>query len=156
MKTRPGFTLIEVLFSAGIMAVVLCGLLASYAQTFMLTDLTREISLATNGIRDKLELIKSENYIQLSQRALQPAELFSLAGFAPSDSCGFIAVTDLGGGLVRIRIVASFRSKSQRIIGEDRNLNGQWDTGEDSMPQGRIGQLDSPIEIATLVSQYGA
>ena len=41
-------------------------------------------------------------------------------------------------------------TRSNRVIGEDKNLNGTLDGGEDSNANGR---LDSPGQILTLMAQ---
>jgi len=71
-------------------------------------------------------------------------------GFVYSESKGRVEVSNTPySDLKRIRLIGCFKSR-QRIIGEDKDLDGILDTGEDSNGNGR---LDSPLEIVTLIAR---
>ena len=56
--------------------------------------------------------------------------------------------------LKNVRAAVAFRSR-QRVYGEDQNLNGVLDTGEDDAQYGGLNnRLNSPVETATLVANY--
>ena len=95
-----------------------------------------------------MEEIKKTSYAGLS--AFNGVS-FDIAGFASSDAKGVVEVTDNLGyaDLTRVRIVSSLKSRG-RIIGEDQDLDGVLDFGEDANANGR---LDSPIELVTLIAQ---
>lgn len=48
--------------------------------------------------------------------------------------------------LKEARVVVCWKQRLGRIIGEDKNLNGKYDTGED-MAGGYSSELDSPCEL---------
>jgi hypothetical protein len=50
----------------------------------------------------------------------------------------------------KIRIVACWRNQNGRVIGEDKNLNGTLDAGEDLDGNGLI---DSPAVIESYVAR---
>ncbi len=145
--SNKGFSLIEVLFAAGILAFVLCGLLAMYAQFFLSGDIGRQITLAVNSAQAKLEELKNTNFDSITSGT------FAINGFAAADALGVVEVTNAApySDLKIVRVVISFRQQGQRIVGEDRNLNGVWDAGEDTMINN--SRLDSPIEVVTLISK---
>ncbi len=144
---NKGFTLIEVIFTVGILAFCLCGLLVTYINMFILGDLSRSFSLASNAILDKVEEIKNCAFDNLPS---YNGARFDLDGFSSTDSKGIIEVSDTTySDLKRVRIVACFRSRN-RLIGEDVNLNGELDAGEDANGNGR---LDSPVEVVTLIAK---
>ncbi len=152
-----GFTLIELLLTINILAFCLCGVLLTYINMFILSDLSRDITLATNSLQAKMEEIKKTNFDNLSSLN---GTTFNIAGFASSDAKGRIEVYNVTlrptptETLKRVRIVVCFKSRG-RIIGEDKNLNGILDSGEDKNMPGEDGynRLDSPMELLTLIAK---
>lgn len=143
-----GFTLIELLFTFSILVFCLCGLLLAYIQMFVLTDLSRDLTLATNAVQAKMEEIKKANFDSLLSLN---GTTFDLTGFSSSDAKGRVeVVSTVYSDLMRVRIVASFRSRN-RVIGEDANLDGDLDTGEDTFISN--SRLDSPMELVTLIAR---
>lgn len=138
----------EVLLAGAILAFCLCGLLLTYINMFILSDLARDLTLATNAVQAKMEELKKTGYDGLLAFNNQN---FDISGFASSDAKGLIEVTNNLGyaDLTRVRIISSLKSRG-RLIGEDQNLNGALDPGEDANGNGR---LDSPIEIVTLIAR---
>ena len=144
---NKGFTLIEVLFSAGILAFVLCGLLLVYVNLFLLNDASRKTTLAVNAGQAKLEELKNSTFDSLA------SGIFNVDGFNTTDAKGIIEVSDIAAyaDLKKVRIIISFRLKGNKIVGEDKNFNGVLDAGEDTMISNN--RLDSPVEIITLISK---
>ena len=143
-----GFTLIELLLAFSILVFCLCGLLLTYIQMFVLTDLSRDLTLATNAVQAKMEEIKKANFDSLLSLN---GTTFDLAGFSSSDAKGRVEVVSTAySDLMRVRIAASFRSRN-RVIGEDANLDGDLDTGEDTFISN--SRLDSPMELVTLIAR---
>jgi prepilin-type N-terminal cleavage/methylation domain-containing protein len=143
-----GFTLIELLLTFSILAFCLCGILFTYIQMFILVDLSRDLTLATNAVQAKMEDIKKTSFDSLLPLN---ATTFDISGFASSDAEGRVEVVSTAySDLMRVRIVASFRSRN-RVIGEDANLDGDLDTGEDMFITN--SRLDSPVELVTLIAR---
>lgn len=136
------------LFTFGILAFSLCGILLTYINMFIFTDLARDFTLATNALQAEMEDIKRQNFDNLSSFNGTP---FDMGGFASLDAKGRVEVTDTSyGDLKRIRLVACFKSRG-RLIGEDANLDGDLDTGEDTLWVNN--RLDSPVELVTLIAK---
>ena len=152
LQSLTGFTLIEVLFSAAILAFCICGLLATYVNMFLLSDVARDTTLATNAVQAKMEELKREDFTQVVNSGSGPFNLTDY-GFPSPNSKGRIDIQENFGGyageLTRVRISASFRSRD-RLIGEDLNLNGVLDAGEDANGN---NVLDSPVEVVTLITK---
>ena len=171
-----GFTLVELLVAVGILAFFLCGILLTYIQMSLMSDLARDHTLANNAVQAKMEEIKNTPFACLSTSPCttcdSPTTTSCPTGcaycfrngskFNITDSAGVnvigvgvIAVKAVssfaGSALDGVRITASFRSRGH-IIGEDRNLNGDRDTGERWLPDWLYG-LDSPVELVTLITQ---
>ncbi len=147
-KSRRGFTLIELLVTVGILAFGLCGLLMTYINMLVLSDMARDFTMATSVLQDKMEEIKKVAFADLS--ALD-ATTFDVDGFAAGEAKGRIEVSDTGyADLERVRLVICFKTR-RRVIGEDRNFNGALDTGEDTLISNT--RLDSPAELITLIAK---
>lgn len=144
---KKGFTLVEVLFTVAILAFALCGLLAMYINLFLLGDISRQITLATNASQAKIEEIRNTSFDKL---LASNGSTFDITGFAAADAKGRVEVLNTSyADLMQVRVIVCFRQKGQRIIGEDTNLNGALDAGEDSNAN---GVLNSPVEVVTLIS----
>jgi|TARA_B100000315_G_scaffold240601_1_gene260597 prepilin-type N-terminal cleavage/methylation domain-containing protein len=147
---KKGFSMIELMIGVAILVFALTALLASYANMFLLSDVARDNSIATNAIRSKIEEVKKQSFTSLDA---YNGTIFNLDGFSPSDAKGIIEVSNVAGfiNLKEIRVVGCFVSRG-RVIGEDTNLNGILDvgTGEDVNNNSR---LDSPAEIVTLITK---
>jgi prepilin-type N-terminal cleavage/methylation domain-containing protein len=156
MKHREtiGFTLIELMVAAVILLFCLSGLLATYFQMFMLSDLTRVLTLATNAAQAKIEEIRQQSFdTLLSFNGTQ----FNITGFNTTDAKGVIYVTEDTANnplynltdLKDVRVEVSFRHRG-RVIGEDSDLNGVLDIGEDA---NNNTYIDSPAESVTLIAK---
>ncbi len=144
-----GFTLLEILVTTAILAFCLTGLLATYVNMLTLGNLSQDLDRAQVGIEAKAEEIQSCDFDSLVSTYDNTS--FDLNGFLAADSEAAIDVdattyTDL----LRVRIVGCFKTRG-RIIGEDVNLNGQLDSGEDINPNN--SRLDSPVEKVLLIGK---
>jgi type II secretory pathway pseudopilin PulG len=150
VAVRKSFSMIELMIGVTILVFALTSILASYANAFILSDLSRNISIATNAVRARMEEVKQEPFSDLDSL---DGTTFDLTGFAIGDAKGRVEVSNVSGftNLKEVRIVGCFISRG-RIIGEDSNLNGVLDTdmGEDANNNSR---LDSPVEAAALITK---
>lgn len=155
------FTLIELLFTFSVLAFCLCGILLTYINMFILSDLARDLTLATNAAQATLEDVKMTNFdcIFTSSRPSPTCPGGCISCFYNGDTFDIGGITDAKGrveieataydDLRNVRIVSSFRSRN-RIIGEDQNLNGALELIEDKNGNDR---LDSVSELVTLISR---
>jgi prepilin-type N-terminal cleavage/methylation domain-containing protein len=152
-----GFTLVELLLAAAILAFCLCGLMAVYVQMFVVTDLSRDFTIATNTMQGALERVKSMSLANITDLH---NTTFNVMGYNGTRVIGrgVYQIADVVdsqtgatyGDLKLVRAVVSFRSRN-RVYGEDANLNGMLDTGEDTDGNGR---LSSPVEASTMVKNF--
>jgi len=136
----------ELMIAALVLALVLVGLLASYISCMQLTELMRNTSVAMNAIQAKAEEIKGHTYANIKAE-------YDRVSFTPSglNGIGVSYVDDTNPELIKITVSLSWRQSRGLIIGEDRNLNGQWDTGEDTLIVNN--SLDSPAAIVTYIAE---
>lgn len=145
---KSGFTLVEVLLAAAIMAFCLAGLLLTYINLFTLSDLSRDFTFASNGLQLEMEKLRTVSWANLTAAN---GTQFNVSGFDPSRSRGVIEISNTSyADLKEARLVFSFMAR-ERLIGEDANFNGGLDSGEDLNDNDR---LDSPAELVTLFTNF--
>ena len=152
-RSITGFTLIEVALALAILAVTLSGLLLTYVSMFVLTDMQRDHALASNALLARLEEIRAMDFNDISTAA----GAFNLTDYgfpANQSSRGRVDVVTSFSGypatLTKVRLVASYATRLNRSVGEDRNYNGALDSGEDVNNNSR---LDSAAEVVSLIAK---
>lgn len=147
LRAKAGFTLIEVVLAVGILVFVLCGILATYISCFELIATSKNMTLATNTAQRKIEEVRDYNFYNIYNDYNH--QTFSVDEMPAGDSRGVIYVDDSNPELLRITVSVCWRQRAGRIIGEDSNLNGSLNSGEDLNGNGII---DSPVQLITLIT----
>jgi len=142
-KRSQGFSLVELLLAAGILVLSLSGILVSYLACLELTEMSKNSSMALHEVKSKLEEIQNTTFDQI--KATYDNTTFTLAGF---NGMGVSYVDDSNLDLLLIDVAFCWRQPNGRVIGEDKNLNGQLDVGED---QNGNGQIDSLAQVASQI-----
>lgn len=149
------FTLMELMIAALILALALVGLLGSYISCMQLTEIMKNTSIAMNAVQ-----AKAEEIVEQSQRPLTELHNFDTlkadfnqVTFTPArlNGIGVSYVNDTNPNLLVVTVSLSWRQSRGMVIGEDKNLNGQWDSGEDTLIVNNI--LDSPAEVVTYIAK---
>ena len=154
---RYGFTLLELMMAAAVITVALIGLLGVFSGCYNLSETTRNLNLAINGARQKMEEIRAHNFNDIHVFYNQTANShFEVAGLADADSEGSIVVDNSTPTLLEITVTVAWRQTGGRIFGEDDGsgggtaLNGADDGAEDVNGN---GILDSPAQIVALMTE---
>ncbi|HAZ09569.1 MAG: hypothetical protein A2047_01885 [Omnitrophica bacterium GWA2_41_15] len=147
-KYEHGFTLIELMISVSVLIVALAGLLGVFAHLISLNENSSKLTLAVAACQTKLEEIRNSTFS--NTYATYNGASFNPQGFTSGEAKGAISINNSNPNLLQVYISVSWRTRSNRIIGEDRNLNGALNAGEDSNANNR---LDSPGQLATLMAQ---
>ena len=148
---KKGFTLVEVLIAAGILAIVLVGLLQTFIQCSLLASMAGNLTSAVAQAQNKMEEIRNHNYDLITTDyapvGTPPANTFNVS---PLDGKGVIYIDSSNANLLKITIDVCWKEKDNRIVGEDTNRNGVLDAGED---QDGDGQIDSIVKLMTLLAK---
>jgi type II secretory pathway pseudopilin PulG len=167
-ESDKGMTLVEVLVAAGLFAFCVAGLLLTYMNLFILTDISRDSTLANNALQARLEEAKSISFGNLDSWAANNNTFnvvdsnFLSAGAPIVIGKGNITISSVNDpftgstypDLKKVRVSISFKSRN-RVIGEDKNLNGLLDAGEDDNHYANgAGQLNSPVEGVILIKNF--
>ena len=148
LRQKSGFTLFELVIAVAILVVAITGILATFAKFIALNEDARSLTIALTSCQDKMEEIRNSNFDTVF--ANYNGTSFNPDGFTLNEAKGAIYVDNTNPKLLEIYMSVSWRGTSNRIIGEDTNLNGVLDLGEDLNGDTR---LNAPAEIITLMSR---
>ena len=166
---RRGFTLAELMIAALILVVILVGLLATFVTCFELNETNRNKALALYAAQEEMAKIRNYDFdnacddFAINATPSGTNSTFTVTDMPAGESSGVIyAYVDTeyntcpGGfdctcdyDILRVVISVCWRQKSGRVIGEDTDLDGVLDTGEDANIN---GQIDSPVQLVTLLT----
>ncbi len=146
---RKAFTLVEFLIAMVIMTAAIFSLLAAHFGVLVLNETSRNVTLATQEAQAKLEELKN---IAFDALASYDDISFDVVNFPNDEAKGHIDVDGtVYSDLKRVHISVSWKQRKDRIIGEDMNLNGILDAGEDKNGN---GELNSPADLVTFISEW--
>jgi len=140
-KRCKGFTLPELLIATVILMLVFVGMLLGYIRGMELSEMSRNSSRAILLAKSRVEQIRNTPFNQLV--ATYDNTAFSTVGL---NGIGVSYVDDADPELFQITVTVCWREKNGRIIGEDSDLDGILDPGEDMNGN---GMLDSYAQIVT-------
>ncbi len=143
LSTVNGFTLAELVVAAGILGVVVGGILVSYMRCMELNEASRNKSLAIKAARDRMEVIRTTPFANLI--STYHGVTFNVTGFTGK---GISYVTAVDAKNIQIVVSVSWKQKNGRVYGEDKNLDGVLNAGEDKNLDGR---LNSPVDVSTQI-----
>jgi len=150
VRDNRGFTLIELAIALAIFGMLLVGLFAALASATILSDAATSKAAALAATVSKLEEIIATDRDRLIadySTGGAPGPLFAVAGLPHSQ--GVVALDTSEAGLITVHCTVCWRGKGNRLYGEDADLDGVRDPGEDANGNGFI---DSPVTLSvTLV-----
>jgi Tfp pilus assembly protein PilV len=147
-KNYSGLTLLELMIATGILVVAISGLLAIFASLLSLNENSRKLGLAIAACQDKMEEMRNSNFDTLF--TAYNGTYFDPDGFLAQEAEGNVYINNTNQDLLEVCVSVSWRERSNKTSGEDANLNGVLDPGEDLNSDGR---LTSPAEIVALIGQ---
>ncbi|MFC1704132.1 prepilin-type N-terminal cleavage/methylation domain-containing protein [Candidatus Omnitrophota bacterium] len=153
---KQGLTLVEVLIVVTILAFAITALLYGYTTCVTLNEHDRRFSQAMNIARELMEKIYNQRTdfdAIVSQEipkslAGEDNDMTELYGFPGSAS---VQITDPVDDLKLIKIVICWEEKGGRIIGDDVNLNGEYNDGIDKNTDGN-DVLDSVCTLRSAIT----
>ena len=145
LKNKKGMTLVEVLVAASIFAFCLSGLLLTYMNLFILTDMARDSTVANSVLVSRLEELKSTSFSLLVNSTFNVTN----SGVQVNGRvCVYDVVdpvtNDTYPDLKRARIIISFISRNRTIgnsTGCGENVNG-------------TSLLRSPVEGVIMIKNF--
>ena len=143
LRSRRALTIIELLIAVLIL-VPLFGIgMQTFVKCMELSDLARNSALAVAGVKNRISTIEKTAFIQIYNTYNNTT--FTITGL---NGKGKTYVNNTNPDHVIVTISFSWKERSGRTIGEDKNINGILDAGEDANGN---GQLDSIVEMTTQI-----
>ena len=162
-RSKKGFVLSEVMLAAAIAAFAVCGILLMYVVAMDLIRTSKNASIATSYAQGVLEKIRNTPFPDI------PSMIFVVNGTSyppivvntnltrwnfplpgnnlPTNRCA-VYIDDTDPEFLLVTISVCWR-QGNKVIGEDTNLNGGLDAGEDANNNLII---DSTVELVTQVA----
>lgn len=143
---RRGMTLAELMIATMIMSITFVGILSTFLYCLSLGELSEHKATALASAKTKMEAIRNTPFEDLV--ATYDHVTFSVP--ADLNGSGISYIDDSANpNLIRIKVSVCWREKNGRMIGEDSNLNGVLNGGEDVNGN---SEIDSPVQLETLIS----
>lgn len=144
-RGQKGFTLVELLVATLIMIISFIGILVAYIRCLELSEMSRNSSTALTAAKSRMEQIKNTNFADIL------ANYHQVTFTTPNlDGIGVSYVDASNVDLLEITVTFCWRQKNGLIVGEDSDLDGVLDPGEEqSVPANNI--LDSPVQLVTYI-----
>ncbi len=141
-----GFTLVEVMISVLILIPVCVGVMYVFIKCVELSEMARHSSEAVREIKTKVSEIENTPFDQIKNTFHNTT--FTAAGL---NGIGVTYIDDTDTNMLTVTATFCWREKNGRVMGEDVDLDGQIDSGEDINGN---GMLDSPVTVVTRVSNF--
>lgn len=140
-RRTSGLTIVELLIATLVMVPVCVAVMYVFLQCMEYNDLARNTSTALRSCQKTLAQMEGTQFDQI-------AGVYHQTTFTDSSLTGrgVSYVDSSNPNYLKLTSSFSWRQKSGRIIGEDRDLDGVVDSGEDANAN---GMLDSPVTLTT-------
>ena len=140
---NQGMTTVELLIAILILSPIFVSTMYVFIKCSRLAEFSRHASMAMISCRDKLTEIENTDFSQILSQ--YQGSTFNLSGL---EGKGTVLIDDTTAGQLDITVSFAWKEKDGRVIGEDADLDGQIDVGEDLNGN---GLLDSPVMLSTRV-----
>jgi hypothetical protein len=142
-----GFTLVEVIITAGVLAVSLPAIVYLFTCCLWEAEFSGNLSIATSQAYGKAEEIRNLDIRSLAATYGREGITGTTFPVEQPEGKGVVYASAINSSLMEVEVIICWRERGT-VIGEDQNLNGVLDQGEDGNANGR---LDSPAAVATLI-----
>ena len=138
---KTAVTLTELMVATAVFILAFTGILLSYIRCLEFNELSKSSVIAIQASRNRLEEMRNTAFNQI--KTAYNNVTFTTAGL---NGKGVTYVNDINPQLLKITVTFCWKQGTGRTIGEDTNLNGQLDAGEDKNGN---SILDSPTTLVT-------
>ena len=145
-----GFSLVELVVTVGIMAFAIVSMMQLYIYTSIQTELARHQTAAIIEAQNKIEEIRNYTYDNIVTDYSLGGSLGNTFNLTLLDGKGVIYIDNSNTELLVLEAVVSWEDKLNRIVGEDLDLDGVLDAGEDINGNAKI---DSPARVMSMVTR---
>ncbi|MBM3251677.1 MAG: type II secretion system protein [Candidatus Omnitrophica bacterium] len=162
---NKALTMLELVLVIALLGFALVGLLVSYVSSLNLSEYDKDLTIAMNIAREKMEELYNQRFEDFDTlgvsmcdseegclvtgdnnlRVVSFSKIYVQNNYNDFNGSCAIYITKLDENLKEARTVVCWKQNVGRITGEDKDLDGTLDGNEDA--GGHVGQLDSPCEL---------
>lgn len=149
-NNNNGFMLAELVVLLGILAVAVTSILQLFIHTNTLAEMAGHKTAAVSEAQTKIEQIRTVSFDDIATNYSSggtPGNTFDTSLLRGK---GVIYIDASNSELLEVEVVVCWRDNFDRIIGEDLDLDGVLDSGEDINANGKI---DSPVRLVTFYTR---
>ncbi|MFT5387316.1 MAG: competence protein ComGC [Lysobacterales bacterium] len=147
---NSGFTLVELILVAGIMSVTIVGLLNLFIFTSTGAELAGSKTRAIAEAQTVLEEIHAYNFDDIVTDYASGGAVGDDFDLTYLPGKGTIYIDSSNVDLLEVHVTICWRDKTGRILGEDTDLDGVLDAGEDVNGN---NEIDSIVRLSTMVAR---
>ena len=148
---KKGLTLIEILIAMFVLVIGILGTLQLFSYCAYLSEMSGNTNTVIDQAQSKIDEMRSSSFSLIATNygaGGTPGNTFALTN--PTGK-GVITLDSSTADLLQVEINVSWKNeRNDRIIGEDLDLDGVLDAGEDVNGNGK---LDSPVKLITLMAR---
>lgn len=148
---KKGFTLIEILVALFVLVIGILGTLQLFNYCAYLAEMSGNTNYVIDQAQSNIDEMRSTSFSLIATNYASggtPGNTFALT--SPTAK-GVITIDSSTADLLTVEINVSWKNeRNDRIIGEDLDLDGVLDAGEDVNGNGK---LDSPVKLITLIAR---
>lgn len=148
--SRKASSFVELLVAISILSVILAGVMEVFVMSSVLGEISANLSYAMLDVKSKIEEIKGTDFNLITSNYVPggtPGNTFPLN---TATGRGNVVIDATVPDLIKVTVTATVKVRQGRIIGEDINLNGLLDTGEDTDGN---GFLSAPVTLTTYIAK---
>lgn len=127
-----------------ILVPLFAGVMIGYVKCIEYNNLSSNTSAAILAVKNKITEIENTPFAQIV--SLYDDATFTVAGL---DGIGVSYIDPSVANILKVKTVFCWQERNGRVIGEDANQNGQWDSGEDTIVNNN--ELDSIVQLTTII-----
>jgi type II secretory pathway pseudopilin PulG len=142
---EKSFTIAELLVATAIILLTSLAILFSYVQCLELNRINEDMAVALQNARNTMETVKSTAFDQIHDTYNN--KTFELRSLEPG--IGLVEIDNKNPQLLGVTVRVFWKTKN-RLMGEDKNLDGVLNDGEDTNENGK---LDSPVSLFTHIAK---
>ena len=148
---KKGVTLIEILVALFILVIGILGTLQLFSYCAYLAEMSGNTNYMIDQAQSKIDEMRSTSFTLIVTNYASggtPGDTFALTN---PTAKGVIIIDSSTADLLQVEINVSWKNeRNDRIIGEDLDLDGVLDAGEDVNGNGK---LDSPVKLITIIAR---
>jgi type II secretory pathway pseudopilin PulG len=144
IRSPKAFTIAELLIATAIILLTSLAILFSYVQCLELNTINKDTMAVLEQARNTVEAIKSTPFGEIYD-----AYNKKIVALKDPEGIAIVEVDNKNPQLLSVSVKCFWKTKN-RMVGEDKNLNGILDKDED---KNENGKLDSPITLFTDIAK---